>query len=277
MTATIPASQGCSILTPDKEEAFRSFLEINLTIARNSDAPYIHYDLNCGCGQNLETGCDGSPLVFIRACMTTGKRDVRALFVDREPTACNALRARLSALRLPPTLAWDVRCEDNAQTLRNILSNPPGVTCGSIIADPNGHGRGTEGNGTDYRALAEVLAANHRLDVAINFNERLIRMMQGYNRRNQVEQFGPDEHPCIRDLMAMMNRRHWLIQCRAAAKRNVGGTWVLLMARNGPRSIGEHRAKHIYRVESPEGAELVRCVQEGRRFPCWLNGQLQLF
>jgi hypothetical protein len=253
-------TQGHGITTPEKEEAFRSFFEGNLN-ASSLFGHFLHVDLNCGSGWNEDALCLGSPLVFLNAVKRARRADVGAVFVDQDPVACESLRDRLRREVLPPGFAWSVCCQDNRRTLELLLREEEQF--GSLVADPNGHGRGKAGNGTDYRLLANVLARHVRMDVAINVNLNLLWQMRGWNRARGADVFKADDQPGIRELIGMMPKEHWHVQFRSPPRGSPGRGFLVLIGRNGV-NFKDHAARGIYRVNSPTGQRIIEYAETGR-------------
>lgn len=249
--------QGQGKGTTRKEEGFAVIFRASLAISKGGSAlswPYWHIDCNSGCGINDRSGdvCDGSPIVFLKEAVASG-RCFHSYFCDKDETATKDLNARVASVGIRYPNIAEVVCEDNGAFLRRMAirirsAENPKYAIGSVIVDPNGFQSQRE-SAYPRDALKEFAQEFPRIDLILNLNISLFARVQGC-KRNSIKGF--DAWPTIDELMDELNRRHWLVR---SPGKNPGEKFVTLVGRN--IESGQNKIHEFYRRESVEGRHIL--------------------
>jgi hypothetical protein len=245
--------QGQSAVTADKERRIAAAYSVSMTIANRQFGgrgySFWCFDANCGSGWNQEVDVAGSPLVFwqaARECLTA--MTPCPFFCDRDMAAMASLQQRLAqdaATRQHSILIPgdnDEAIEVFAETVSR--RENPNFALGAVLIDPNGwYYKNADGIGAPVHALTWFTQAFPRIDLILNLNVRTFRLMRPHH-------FGAHLLP-PRDLLASLNKRHWLVgRAKAGQSR-----FILAVGRNIPTR--DHASLGLYSWDGPVGREIL--------------------
>lgn len=251
--------QGQGDTTEFKQRGFQRTLEKNLwAVCANptkyvSRFTYFHLDLNCGGGWNSRSQCIGSPLTAVRALASQGKKNYTAWFCDHNQEAVKQL-VRVSEI------ADDQRCfiihGDNHEVLKNFglyiaSKDKPMYAMGTVLCDPNGC---FYDNAVPIKELHEFSQRFPRIDLILNLNVRINRLIRGHVRENNGQWQAYIDIP---DLPAYLNRNHWLIREPLQKK---GNPFVMLIGRN--MHMGDDQPFGLYHLDSADGQRIMNRIRE---------------
>ena len=254
------AGHGQSVeATIDKERCLSAALTMSANIANakfaGRDFSYWHFDANAGSGHNDLVDVPGSPVVFhvvADACLSGMQR--RAFFCDLNVAALADLQAR--RLTVVWKKAFHLIPGDNEEGLevfaRDILQSRerPQYAIGSVIVDPNGwFYRNAQGYGAPVNNLIQFAATFLRIDIILNLNARTYRMQRAHDHRVLPP----------REVFRALKKEHWLVRWT----HHGGNDWLLAVGRN--TITGDHKKLGFFRLESPEGEEIINRVEGGRQ------------
>ncbi len=255
--------QGQGNGTVKKEDDLYLLFMMILGMTTNSEFDYWHLDCTCGPPQNAIVGCPGSSLVFSRAVLKSGKRQIKAAFCDNDPDAIAELRKREA--ELPPGSL--ICCKDNGIFLREIAERiraeepRPEKAWGSALIDPN------RWKALPINPLAELMAEFRKIDLIMNLNRSLFEMFEGCKRSQskKIRQRHLDK-PTMTELLARFNKDYWFIRNPVGN----GHRFVLLLGHNHEER-SHKKFKDFFPLESKEGQSI---LLDGRR---QYSAQLDLF
>jgi hypothetical protein len=178
--------QGQGVGTPRKQARLFKLLTCSLRASKAPavrEYPFWYLDGNAGCGVNHEVGCNGSPRTFMDAAEKMRRR-FDAMFCDRDeklfPELVHNLKVRCSAGTWPDGYRCACRCADNSDALREFArwiaaaGENPRFAQGAVFFDANGFP-----GGYPLELLPEFLAKFPRLDLILNVNLAVFRMVRG--------------------------------------------------------------------------------------------------
>jgi hypothetical protein len=217
------------------------------------------YDGNCGSGTNEDVQVIGSPLAVHlaadEACLPESRRSF--FFCDRKNDRLEQLRdlfthgyPRLNACSY--LLAGDNEgaLEQFAEAI--VMSGEkPRYAIGLVIIDPNGwfYRNSRTGEGPPIRPLADFFKRFERIDVLLNLNYRIYKML----KKNGAVVDGPEA------VLKGLNKRFWLV-----GKIDVGNSrFFVAVGRNTP--TGDHRAEGMYDWRSAEARQIFQEIEERRQ------------
>ena len=229
MSAVRGQGQGPS--TRQKAEAFLAIFRRQLAVASLSAfrSDYLHVDLHAGCGWNEAAGCDGSPVLFLRAAESWEPRDRRvcAYFMEHNPEAAAALRGRLAGLR--PSGAggvfWQVVEGDNGAGLRAVAGGHPPDVVGTLLCDPNGI------KSVPLADLGPFFGRFRRVDAVWQANLSLFRKLRGCKEHGMS---GFERYPDVAGVVAEMRKANWWVR---NPSRVAGEMLTTLYGTNAPPSL----------------------------------------
>jgi hypothetical protein len=248
--------QGQGPGTAHKEEGFHIALTASLHISKGGraiDYPYWHLDLNAGSGRNelVEGGCDGSPLIFLRAAIRANRR-FNATFCDNDKVALDLLQDRIEPLRgqFPKDSTIRFLPLDNAECLTHVAGRIEAAedsrfAVGTCLCDPNGYRFGFPEAGLQWFARRFP-----RIDLALSANVTLFRTVAGCQRNGK----GFKDWPDYETILNGFNRPHWLLR-NIREHQGPGHRFTVAVGRTtkeGYRKFGD-----FYPRESPEGKTIL--------------------
>lgn len=256
--------QGQSRATIDKQRCLASALSIGLRIANSfaqknpwSQFNFWHFDANAGSGWNQAVDVPGSPIVFhTMADEHLTKMRRAAFFCDINEKSLRELQFRLAAERNHIETSYLFH-GDNTEALevfgcRIAEVENPRHAIGCIIVDPNGYWyKSKEGVGAPTAAVRAFTGAFPKIDIVLNLNTRWYRMARTHPWGSAI--------PSPRDVLAGLNKKHWLIK-----RTQVGGDdFLLAVGRN--TATGDHRCIGMHKAESEEGQYIFNMGEGGRQ------------
>lgn len=257
--------QGQSLATIDKERRIGAALSVGMQIASakfgHMGFNYWHFDANAGPGWNSLVNTAGSPLVFWQvatACLS-GLRPA-PFFCDIDTDALRRLQVRM---RSAPTLAERsvLLPGDNQDALEvfaeviRARERRPQFAVGSVLIDPNGYFyRNPKGIGAPIDALKWFTREFPRIDVVLNLNIRTYQMQAAH---------GHNVLP-PREVLASLNKQHWLVAQANVSNGNGKGGNRFLLAVGRNVETGDHKKLQLYKHTSEHG-EYILNMAEGKR------------
>jgi hypothetical protein len=251
------AKQGQGPTTVRKENGFLSLFNISLGISKKvAEMPYWHIDLNAGSGFNEDVGCDGSPIIFLRAAAEV-QRPVRAYFCDNDEASVSSLRERLATLDLPDNVEYVCEVSDNVEFLPRVAADirralgREQFAIGTCLCDPNGC------NHIPLDSIVGFFREFPRIDFILNVNCNVFRCIPGCRRSTRlpsstVEAFKIKSS--LPEIVEMIRKKHWLI--RAPMGRPGRQMFTILAGYN--LSNAPNRFQDFFDVTSPKGEEILR-------------------
>jgi len=253
-------SQGQGLSTRRKEERFAAALSISLGVSKAEsvkDQQYYHIDLNCGSGWNETSGCEGSPMVFMREANAADRR-YRATFCDSNLEYTSELMVRLNPFREGGGY-FEILTMDNgealgwvADTIRSAEMRPE-LAIGSLICDPNG-----PKTGYPAEALKRFSAEFRRIDLILNVNMRVWRSAVGARDtlRKQADCRpcfkGFADWPDLQDSIAGFGKETWMVSNPLQVQ---GDCFSVFYGTNAP--IARRSFQGFYSLESREGRQIM--------------------
>lgn len=163
---------GYSGATPDKQSGLAKYMSLHMKIVRQildkyrwADQRYYYFDLNAGCGENIEIGIDGSPRIFKDQVSNHGL-DYEAYLIEIEKGNCQDLDAEFSKDKKIKTIN-----ANNAEVILQILENFTGKEYGLIYIDPN--------NLADFDLIEKISFACGRLDILVRYPVTSLKRARG--------------------------------------------------------------------------------------------------
>lgn len=268
-----PQSKEC---TEWKERGFRECMEL---ITRLSFGPagslsewYLWWiDMHCGIGTNIEVGCDGSPIEFIKVVQSL-RRKYFAVFCDKGKEIIDVLKERVKKLgepRKPNEICY--RDEGNkgllpiiAELISKLEPNPK-YSVGGLLLDP----KGTAVADTPYQEVYDFSAIHKRIDIVWNFNVRAFNRALTVARNNaeKIRNGEPTNIGCwgkstkqrgfntLDEFLAKMHKKFWLIR----EPVGTNNTYVILVGRNR-ENASESKRLGFYEINTPHGIEIRRSL-----------------
>ena len=263
--------QGQGNGTPRKETGFFKLFRIALRVMKHSKFAYWHADLNAGSGHNEEVDCAGSPVVFLMAAVEVGAaHPTKAYFCDLDQDRITQLRAACTGFveRLADgsEIHWVV--EDNGAFLHRLAHDireqepRPTFATGTILCDPNGFP-----DGCPVDALDAFFAEFWRLDLILNLNASLFRMVEGckLSSRESIRK-GFVDWPTLAQLLPRFHKNYWFIR---NPSRGPGFRFVTFYGHNND-GLHYNKFEDFFPLESRQGHDILHSLQ-------WVNPEQPLF
>lgn len=250
--------QGQSRSTEEKLRGFGAFFTHQLSVVQaisrkqRLSRPYLHFDLNAGCGHNHKVNVIGSPLLFREVANVTSLRCVQ-FCVELNKDSAIELAARTRSD--PDTFVIHGDNREFTQAIPHIVAqyDRPEFALGSILVDPNNQRR----DAIPYDALREVAKACPRLDIAFNFPSNQIKRIRGALKKGV--RFGEDVlADCISmdELPEVLGKRHLQVRERV-------GEFTLVVGRNTP--LGDWKSMGFHAWDSERGKAIRALSQMSRK------------
>lgn len=232
---------GHSSATPDKQIGFGAFLGQHMNIVRAvlNKHPYyyrnfIYIDANAGSGSNMQEGCDGSPVIFLKTAQAV---DVpyEAHFIDNVEGNTQALAAATSWVNHKQI--YTGQQEDIVPQIVERYRPIKNKVYGMIYTDPN--------NLPNFDMLADVSRTMPKLDI-------MIRMSATINKRVSGSKAQKDSAPRI-DLgeeLIKINKEAWIIR---DARPGDKFQWTFLFGTNYANMKAWHKYD-FHRLDEERGA-----------------------
>lgn len=235
--------QGCSAVTPFKQEGLRAALGMTLKILSASKwgraAPFFYFDLNSGCGVNPGPGGaeePGSPLVALDL-LESHNGPVYAHFVDHDSIAAEGLKARLR--QNGAAVVWNAPNDWVAREIPDLIKrryrSSPEHAHGLVYCDPNGFK-----NQVPQRELSAVFERCVKMDFLLNVG------CNGAFKRGGLPPLHVDEFRRI------FRKRFWLVRRHSTSDPH---QYAMFLGRN--YDGGEWKRARWHKMESQEGRRIV--------------------
>lgn len=225
-----------SSYTRVKQAHFSAFLDMQMdlveaTIARNHWASdtFLYIDLHSGYGRDLETGEDGSPLIFLKKAAARSLK-YEAIFYERDKAACDALKEAITPY--PNCAAYNI---DHNELINKMKPFPKQY--GLIYADPS-----------DADIPADLLRVfNNKcpyVDILINVACTSIkRMIKSSSTQKRVER--------LNESLDRIGKKAWLVRNSYYAHQ-----WTMLVGSNWG-GYPDYKRYGFYQTTSAKGGNIL--------------------
>lgn len=262
---------GYGQFTPDKAEAFRAILQMQMIIARAviqkyqkqkySSLPYLYLDLTAGPGySDFNKQIKGSPLIFLELAnqpLRIGKSKDKFLrpvpyeahFFEKDAEFAARLENEIASFRtLHDCQGLTVHCADytdSATGVCAIWSVPQKYRYGLIYVDPSG-------NLPDFGIFACLAKKFPRVEILIHISATVVK------RRAQAHDI-PER---LADLIEKIPKTHWLIREHRQGDKH---QWTFLMGTGDKKLFKGLKKMQFYSIDSPEGQRILERLNYTRR------------
>lgn len=222
---------GHSTATIAKQASLGFFLNVHISICDAIAAKwrkprcYYYVDMNAGCGRNEQEGCDGSPLVFLKAA-TALRMPYKAWFIEKEKRNTEDLEAALD--HLPD---WIICRGDHNDIVPEVIKEIPNYANGLFYTDPNG----IPSFGL-LSSISQIMRVS-RMDI-------LIRYAASGGKRAGYK---------LADCIAKIDKKFWLVQ---EPSSNDKWQWTFLLGTNWTKFPEMERIR-FYRIDSDRGRAIL--------------------
>ncbi len=224
---------GYSEMTPDKQEGFAKYINLNIRIWRHvfDRNPcwyrrYVYIDLTCGSGMD-PTGLVGSPILFIENASIFQDIKFDCHFIDREDGNIKELK---SQIKLYKNISTQTYCKDNKEVDSIINHYDKNQLFGLVYMDFNGI--------PDFNLLGNIANKTKRMDLLIRCPTRCLKRSRYQGKLSLVDE------------IKRVNREVWLIREKSPLDKRLD--WTFLFGTNYS-DYNEWGKLGFYRTDKPMG------------------------